>query len=79
MLQCSIKQIKTNINKYILHVLSIKLRYSVQGIFHLQYQSQVSPILLYVRYKSRVTFIRRSFRDVFPSIQGLNIRIDRSG
>ena len=47
---------------YILNVLSIKLRYKLY-FFHFQYQPQVSPILLYVRCKSGVTLIRRSFRD----------------
>ena len=53
----------TDINKYILHVLSIKLRDKL--FFYFQYLPQVSPIFtIYVRCKSGVSFIRRSFRDV---------------
>ena len=33
MLHCCIKQILTNINKYILHLLSIKLRYKLYFSF----------------------------------------------
>ena len=33
MLQYCMKQIQTNVNKYILHVLSIKLRYKLQFSF----------------------------------------------
>ena len=76
MLQYGIKQIEININKYILHVLSIKLRYKLYFLFSIpskkisndqeliQSDPRFPPFLLYVRCKSGVTFIRRSFRDV---------------
>ena len=67
MLQYCTKQIKANINKYILHVLSIKLRYKLYFSFSIPTPG-FPHFLLYVRCKSGVTFIRRSFRDVKPAL-----------
>ena len=62
MLQYCIKQISTNIKKYILHVLSIELRYKLYFSFSIP-TPRFPFFLLYLRCKSGVTFKRRSFRD----------------
>ena len=49
-------------NKYILHVLSMKMRDKLY-FFIFNTNPRFPPFLLYVRCKSGVTFIRRSFRD----------------
>ena len=61
---------KTNLNKYKIRIFYMfynkkkKKKKKKSCVYHLQYQPQVSPFLLYIRCKSGVAFVRRCFRDV---------------